>query len=146
MPEEAEIYGNCRFYVEFGGKVQGVFTEVSGLQVEVEVFEYEEGGTNDVSHRLPGRAKVSNLTLKRGMIRSNDFCNWCLDVAKGTIKRQNITVSMFETNREKAPIVTWVFENAYPIKWIGPQFVADGTAAAVETLELAHNGMTLGKG
>jgi phage tail-like protein len=139
---DAELYGNCRFYVEFKGKVQAIFTEVSGLQVEIEVYEYEEGGRNEATHRLPGRAKISNLTLKRGMIRSNDFCSWCLDVAMGKITRHNITVAMVDTQLKS--VAKWQFENAYPIKWIGPQFVAEGTAAAVETLELTHTGMKLG--
>jgi phage tail-like protein len=142
MPENPESYGNCRFYVEINDTFQAVFTEVGGLQVELDVFEYEEGGQNDVPHRLPGRAKMSNLTLKRGMTRSNEFCRWCLDVAAGKLTRYNVSVVMIDT--QKKTVATWKFENAYPVKWVGPQFVADGAAAAVETLELAHTGMKLG--
>ena len=68
MQEDA--YANCRFYVEIGKLKVAAFTEVSGLQVEITVTEHEEGGNNGFIHRLPGRAKVSNLTLKRGVASS----------------------------------------------------------------------------
>ena len=57
MPVDS--YPNCRFYVEIDGMAQAVFTEVSGLQLEMEVMEYQEGGNNDFVHRLPGRTKSS---------------------------------------------------------------------------------------
>jgi phage tail-like protein len=38
-------------------------------------------------------------------------------------------------------VTRWNFANAYPVKWVGPQFAADGKTAAVETLELAHDGL-----
>lgn len=135
-------FPNCRFYVEVNNSKEAIFTEVSGLQVEMEVMEYEEGGQNDFVHRLPGRSKVSNITLKRGMIRSNDFFNWYMKIAQGTIERRNVSVVMYDV--AGIEVARWNFINAYPVKWIGPQFVADGTAAAVETLELAHEGFKLG--
>src|SRR5215472_19093942 len=84
----------CRFYVEIGdgGKqIQAVFTELSGLQVEMQVMEYEEGGTNSFVHRLPGRLKVGNITLKHGLTKSNDFLKWCMKV-----ERKNVTVVMYD--------------------------------------------------
>ena len=54
MPDDTEAYPSCRFYVMIDDKAQGVFTEVSGLQVEVDVMEYQEGGNNSFVHRLPG--------------------------------------------------------------------------------------------
>ena len=69
--------------MEIGGIAQAVFTEVSGLQLEMEVMEYQEGGNNDFVHRLPGRTKSSNLTLKRGMTNSNEFFQWYAELAQG---------------------------------------------------------------
>lgn len=137
-----DAYPNCRFYVEINGKKEAVFTEVSGLQVEMTVEEYEEGGNNGYVHRLPGRSKVSNLTLKRGMIRSNDFYAWYMKVAQGDIVRRNVSVVMYDVKGTE--LVRWNFVKAYPVKWIGPQFTADGATMSIETLELAHDGLSLG--
>jgi phage tail-like protein len=136
-----EAYANCRFYVEIGGISQAVFTEVSGLQVETTVTEYEEGGNNGFVHRLPGRTKVGNITLKRGIAGSNEFFKWSVQIAQGKITRRNISVRMFDA--EGKELTRWEFVNAYPVKWIGPQFASSGAATAIETLELAHDGMIL---
>ena len=142
MPDNWEAYPNCRFYVSIDDKMQGVFTEVSGLQIEMDVMEYQEGGRNDSVHRLPGFTKVSNITLKRGMTTSNDFFKWCAATASGTITRRHVTIVMYDTAGNE--LIRWNFPHAYPVKWIGPQFRASDAAAAIETLELAHEGMTLG--
>jgi phage tail-like protein len=140
MAEEA--YPGCRFYVMLDGAVQGVFTEVGGLQVEMDVMEYHEGGNNGFVYRLPGFTKVSNITLKRGMTKSNDFFKWCANIATGNFRRRNISIVMYDVAGEE--LMRWNFMNAYPVKWTGPQFQASGAGAAIETLELAHEGMELG--
>ncbi len=137
-----EAYPVCRFYVMFDEKVQGVFTEVSGLQVEMDVMEYQEGGNNGFVHRLPGFTKVSNITLKRGMTQSNEFFKWCASIAGGKFTRRNVSIVMYDTAGEE--LMHWDFQNAYPVKWIGPQFKASEATAAIETLELAHEGIMLG--
>ena len=137
-----DAYATCRFYVQLDGSTEALFTEVSGLQIEVTVHNLEEGGNNGFVHRLPGRAKVGNITLKRGMTRSNDFLKWLLEVAAGKITRRHVTIVMYDTGYEA--MLRWNFSNAYPTKWSGPQFNAGRSEAAVESLELAHEGMTLG--
>jgi phage tail-like protein len=138
---EEDAHPSCRFYVEIEGKTKALFTEVSGLQVEIVTQEYEEGGNNGYVHRLPGRAKVGNLTLKRGMTRSNDFLKWLFDVANGIIKPCNVSLVMYDTSRDS--FMRWDFIKAYPVKWSGPQFTSKSTEAAIETLEIAHQGMIL---
>lgn len=139
MPSEA--YPGCRFYVLFDDQAQGVFTEVSGLQVEMDIMEYQEGGNNSFVYRLPGFTKVSNLTLKRGMTSTNEFYNWLNAVSSGNLKRRHVTVIMYDVSGEE--LMRWNFINAYPVKWIGPQLRSSDNTAAVETLELAHEGMTV---
>jgi phage tail-like protein len=138
-----DIYANCRFYVLIESMPKAVFTELSGLQVETEVQEYAEGGNNTFTHRLPGRTKVSNITLKRGMTNSNEFFNWYLEHLQGkVITRRNLSIVMYDTTGKE--LMRWNFINAYPVKWVGPQFTSNGNQAAVETLELAHDGMQVG--
>lgn len=130
-----------RFYVEIDGHAQAVFTEVSGLQVETVVMDYEEGGNNGFVHRRPGRTKVSNLTLKHGMTGSHDFFSWYMDFLGGQIKPLNISVVMYNTKGDE--MVRWDFLKAFPVKWVGPQLAADSKNSAIETLELAHQGVQI---
>ncbi len=147
-PRMLSAHAANRFYVEIGvmslSPIIAVFTEVSGLQVEMEVFPYEEGGNNSFVHKLPGRLKIGNVTLKHGMTRSNDFLRWCLTpITRGDrpVERKNVTVCMFD--QIGIPVIRWNFDGAYPVKWTGPQFVADSTTIAIESVELAHNGVSV---
>jgi phage tail-like protein len=142
MVESVSVSPACRFYVKIGGATQAVFTEVSGLGIEMAVEEVEEGGNNGFVHRLPGRCKVGNLTLKSGMTKSNEFLKWILDVGRGKIVKQHLSIILYKPDGKES--IRWEFTNAFPIKWTGPQFKADETASAIESLELAHEGFELG--
>jgi phage tail-like protein len=130
-----------KFCVEIGGITQAVFSECSGLEAEVEVFEYEEGGLNSYVHKLPGRVKYSDLTLKRGMATSDELWEWYKKALGGKIERKNISVILYNTSGEEYR--RWNFREAYPVKWTGPDFKADDNTVAIETLVLSHRGMEL---
>jgi phage tail-like protein len=132
----------CRFYVQVDGVSGAVFSEVSGLGMEVTVEDVEEGGNNDFVHKLPGRCKVGNVTLKRGLTNSKDFLQWVYSMASGKIEPKQVTVTMYEVSGKKA--MTWTFNKAFPVKWSGPNFKADDTSAAIESIELAHDGFVIG--
>ena len=138
---DVEARPGCRFYVKVDKLEQAaVFTELSGLSMEVAVEDVEEGGQNGYVHRLPGRCKVGNITLKRGLTTSNDFLKWSFEVAQGMITPRNVTITLFNTDGTTG--MQWNVLNAYPVKWSGPQFKADDTAVAIESVELAHSGFT----
>jgi phage tail-like protein len=142
QPTTEEAHANCRFYVLIEGIAQAVFAEVSGLQIETEVTEYAEGGNNRFIHRVPGRTKVSTLTLKHGMTASNDLFKWYVKTMTGRSDARNLSVIMYDA--KGVELLRWDFIKAFPIKWVGPQLSAGGNATAVETLELAHEGLTVG--
>jgi phage tail-like protein len=137
MPEDA--YANCRFYVEIDGQSRAVFTEMTGLQVETDVTEYQEGGNNAFVHRLPGRTKVSTISLRRGITAGNEFFKWYQEILQGKINPKHMSVVVYDTKGQE--LMRWNFANVYPIRWTGPQLSADGQSAAVESLELAHDGL-----
>jgi len=142
MPTDATP--SFRFYVEIANVKEAVFTEVSGLQAEMEVTEYQEGGLNDFTHFLPGPIKAGRITLKRGMTRSNDFLKWQIPNGSSPVVRKPISVVLYDVEGNR--VATWNFHNAYPVKWSGPQLTADGAAVAIESLEIAHEGMQLDLG
>ena len=136
-------YLNYNFAVEIEGLVAGGFSEVSGLQTEIEVQEYREGGVNEFIHKRAGPAKYpSNLILKKGITDVRALWDWYWDVAQGTIERKNVSVLLLDsTGQEK---LRWNFEQAYPVKWVGPDLKATSSEVAVEEVELAHCGLATG--
>ena len=142
MPMLADPFTNCRFYVQISDVTEAVFTEVSGLQIETAVTDYEEGGENSFVHRVPGRTKIGNVTLKSGMTGSNAFFKWYREILRGRIAPKQVDIVIYENDGSE--LSRWTLLNAYPVKWVGPQLSAEGKVAAVETLELAHQGISLG--
>ncbi len=132
------------FSIEIGHIQHALFSEFSGLQAEVEVLSFEEGGCNDYTHKLPGRTKLSNITLKRGVAYTDELWLWFVAVMNGLVVRQNISVVLYDAAHVSAK--RWNFSRAYPVKWVGPAFKAGENAISIETLELAHEGMSVSIG
>ncbi|MCK4731650.1 MAG: phage tail protein [Methanophagales archaeon] len=142
VAERKDPYLSFRFLVEIQGLIVGGFSEVSGLQAETETEDIQEGGVNDYVHKLPKITKYPNITLKRGITDSDALWKWHQDVVNGIIKRKNGFIILLDgEGNEKW---RWSFERAYPVKWTGPELRADGNTVAVESIELAHNGIKKG--
>lgn len=132
-------YLGFNFLVEIEGLVVGGFSEVSGLESEIEVTEYREGGLNRYQHSLPGPASYPHLVLTRGLTDIDTLWNWYDHVTRGIIRRKNGTIMLLD--RRHIPVMWWEFRNAYPVKWSGPQLKADSSEVAVEQVELVHEGL-----
>lgn len=130
------------FQVEWGGANIG-FTEASGLDFETEVIEYRHGASREYfKTKMPGMQKFGNITLKRGTFQGdNDFYNWFNTVKLNTIERRDLTISLLNENHE--PVVVWQVKNAWPVKVQSTDLKADGNEVAIETLELAHEGLVV---
>jgi phage tail-like protein len=130
------------FQVEWGGAKIG-FTEVTGLEVSTEVIEYRDGASFEYHKiKMPGMQKFSNITMKRGTFKGdNDYYNWWNTVALNTIERRDVTISLLNENHE--PVVVWKIKNAWPVKVQSTDLKADGNEVAIETIELAHEGLTI---
>ena len=84
--------------------------------------------------KLPGRASFSDITLKRGITESKDLYEWHKAVLQGQMQRRNGSVRLLDD--EGAEVVRWVFRDAWPRKWEGPNLNAMGNEVAVETFVL----------
>jgi len=133
-------YQSCNFVVEIEGLLAGGFSECTGLQIEVEAHEYREGGQNDFVHRFAGATKHPPLILKHGLSPMDGLWGWHQDVAAGDIQRRNGTIYLL--NKQQVPVLWWHFREALPLKWSGPELNAAHAAIAVESVELAHRGLT----
>ncbi|MBW2057781.1 MAG: phage tail protein [Deltaproteobacteria bacterium] len=138
--DRTDPYLAFNFLVEIDGVVAGGFSEVTGLEVEVEVHDYREGGVNGYVHRLAGPARYpSNLVLKHGMTDVDALWKWHQEVTQGTIQRKNGSIVLLDAAGEEK--WRWNFVQAYPVKWTGPELRATSAVVAVETVELVHRGI-----
>lgn len=130
------------YQVDWGGVSLG-FSEVSGLSVETQVLEYRDGVSPVYSTlKMPGMQKYGNITLKRGVLpANNEYFDWWNSVKLNTIERRDITISLL--NEEHEPVMVWKIQNAWPTKVDGPSLKADGNEVAIESIELAHDGLSI---
>lgn len=130
------------FNVEWGGKRVG-FSEVSGLTQENQAIEYRDGSFPEYSSiKMPGLRKFNNITLKRGVVKSdNEFFKWLSTVKLNTVERRDIVISLL--NEKHEPVMVWKVQNAFPVKVEGPQLKASGNEVAIESIEVAHEGLEL---
>ena len=127
------------YLVEVDGLTAAGFNEVLGLQAELEVLEYREGGVNEFLHRLPGPVRhPQNVTLRRGMTDSTELWDWWQASARRSIQRRNASILLRGVGGEVAR--RWDLIGAYPVRWLGPDLRAQVPAVAIEALELAHRG------
>jgi phage tail-like protein len=140
MAERIDPYRNFNFIVEIDGITQAGFTDCSGFGATTDPIEYREGGKNTTLHKMPGQTKYPNIVLKWGLTDSQELYQWYLDVTKGRVRRANGSIVLYDVDglTEK---VRWNFFNAWPTKWDGPDFSAKSNDIAIETLELAHEGI-----
>ena len=119
------------------------FSEVSGLDIEAQPIEYRAGNSPSFSAvKMPGLKKYGNVTMKKGVFKSdNKFWDWFNQIKMNTIKRVPVTISLLDESG--APTMVWTLANAWPTKITGTDLKSDGNEAAIESIEIAHEGLTI---
>jgi len=120
------------------------FSDVSGLTQEIQVIEYRDGlmSGNTPALKRPGLKKVNNITLKRGIVeKNNELFDWFNNNGAPNVERRDITISLL--NDEGNPVMVWTISQAFPVKTEGPGLKASGNEIAIESIELAHEGLSL---
>jgi phage tail-like protein len=135
-------YLNFNFLVDLGLGEEMGFSEVEVPSGEIEVIEYREGGDRvNSARKLPGLAKYPNVTLKRGITGRTDLFEWWKAVRDGQAQRRDVTITLLDEQRQA--VLRWHLRNAFPVKIEGPSLNASGNEVAIETLELAHEGLEI---
>ena len=119
------------------------FQEISGLDVEAQPIEYRHGDSKEFSTiKMPGIKKTGNVTMKKGVFKSdNKFWDWFNQIKMNTIKRVPVTISLLD--EAGSPTMVWTLANAWPTKITGTDLKSDGNEVAVESIEIAHEGLTV---
>lgn len=136
-----------RFEVDLGPELKGVaFQEVSGMDVETQIIEYRRSNKKLFStEKMPGISKYGNITMKRGIfINDNSFWEWHSEIKMNTIKRRTILIKLLDENGKVT--MQWTLSNAWPTKITSTDLKSDGNEVAIDTIEIAHEQLTITNG
>lgn len=116
------------------------FKKVSGIGATVATRPLNEGGQNLYSHKLPERVQYENLVLERGLaVGSPLAAEFNAAMSAFEFAPSNVLVSLL--GEAGAPVSSWLFTNAYPVKWTVSPLDADSNTVVIETMELAYQRM-----
>jgi len=122
-------------------KLVGGFSDVSGLGYEVSYSEYRNGNEQfNTSRKVPNTHKLDDVTLKRGLVGSDDLFAWLKTVRDGEASPRTVTITLLDEARQE--VAKWVLRRTQPKKWVGPTLAAKGGGeVAMEELHLVHEGI-----
>lgn len=146
-PQAQPVWPMPKFhFVVSWDDVEMQFSEVSGLDVDTQPVEYRAGDAPVFSRvKMPGMVKTGNLTMKRGVcVKNSAIFDWFAEIKMNTIKRKALTISLMDENG--SPTMVWQVHNAFPVKVTGTDLKAQGNEIAVESIEIAHEGLTITNG
>ena len=138
-PQRDDPYKAFNFIVEIDGIARAGFSEVSGLESETTVIEYRVGGERNAVRKLPGLTKYANIVLRRGVTQDAELSNWRKTVEDGQVDRRNGSIILRDDDGND--VVRWNFFNGWISKWEGPALNASKNEVAIETIEIAHEGL-----
>lgn len=131
------------FQVDWGGaKIS--FTEVTGLDIQTEVIEYRHSDSKDFSKiKMPGQRKFSNILMKRGKFQGDDdFYNWYNEISNERANnRRDVVIRLL--NEKHEPVAVWKATRCFPTKITAPDLKSDANEVAIESIEIAHEGLSL---
>ncbi|MCI8834187.1 MAG: phage tail protein [Ruminococcus sp.] len=133
-------HGKFRYKVEIDGLEAGGFSEASGFDASIDVMEYREGDMVQTPMKIPGLKKYGNITLKQGVADSMVMYEWMIAGVEGEVERKTITITILDETETAA--ASWQVINAWPTKYTAPDFNATSSEIAIESIEIAHEGMT----
>jgi phage tail-like protein len=140
--QRIDPHRNNQFHLCIDGIDAGAFREATVSDATSDPIEYRAG--NDKTHtvrKIPGLIKYGNLVLKWGVTTDSKklYDDWRKKVEDGRDYRKSVTVELW--NEQYETVASWHFTNAWPTKYHAPDLNAAANEIAIETLEIAHEGM-----
>lgn len=118
------------------------FQEVSGLDLDSQPIEYQRGESPSFAPiKMPGIRKSGNITLKRGVFADDKLFAWLDGVERNAARRSTVTIRVLDERGNRT--MTWNLSNAWPTKFSATDLAAGGNEVAIETIELAYEGLTI---
>jgi hypothetical protein len=145
MAQRTSPYGAFNFIVNFdGGEAFGGFSDVSGIGNEMTISEYRNGNDKENHVRkIPGVHKVTDVTLKRGIVNSKTLWEWIKKTrTDGPAAQRSVSIVLLDEAR--SVVQSWVLQGAVPMKYTGPTLAAKGGAdVAMEEIVLSAEGLEI---
>lgn len=145
MANRTTPYGAFNFIVNLdGGELFGGFSDVSGIGTELTIAEYRNGNDKENHVRkIGGVHKVSDVTLKRGIVNSLTLFQWVKDArTAGPGAKKSVTIHLLDETQQ--PVQTWVLRGVLPMKYTGPTLAAKGGGdVAMEELVLSSEALEM---
>ncbi|MBC7706349.1 MAG: phage tail protein [Rhodoferax sp.] len=145
MANRTTPYGAFNFVVNFdGGEIFGGFSDVSGIGTEMAIAEYRNGNENENHVRkVGGIHKVSDVTLKRGIVDSITLFKW-VKAARTQGPGAKRSVSILLLDEAQKPVQSWILRGVLPMKYTGATLAAKGGGdVAMEELVLSSEGLEM---
>lgn len=124
-----------------GSAVSGAFSEISGLEVQIEAIEYRAGNFDTTPIKVPGLKTYTDLSCKRGATGHVEFWNWIKKALDGEVQRADGSVILQDENQVE--VMRWNFSRAWPRKYTGPTFNASNNEIALESVDICVEQLTL---
>jgi phage tail-like protein len=140
-------YAQFNFLVDLGNGTEGPdagFQECSPISMSVDMIEYRNGNDRENTVRkITGLNKVTDVTLKRGIIGSLSLYNWLNQIRNGDqAATRTVTIQLLNEDRTQVAM-TWKLQRARIIKHTSGPFNAKGNDVAVEEIVLAYERLEL---
>jgi phage tail-like protein len=142
LMESSSSMGGAVTTIAFGNVIDNPiagFNECSGLEMSLDVEEYQEGGNNGTVLKFASRAKWSTITLKKGLTTGTELWDWLYGFVEGRGQRKDGVVTLLDS--EHNTHTAWHFVRALPIRYSAPALNAQQNNVAIESLELVHEGL-----
>jgi phage tail-like protein len=140
-------FGAHYFALELNGTEVAHFLECSGLKSTATVFEIEEGGLNGLTHKRPGQSRWENITLKFATNASQALLEWRDKFIRDEFstradpRQSGGAIVLYDNDGNE--VRRYEFTSAWPVSWEGPSLNAGSSEVAVESIEIAHEGLVV---
>lgn len=142
MPDRHGPYRSTRFLLEIDGVAQAGFSQATIPENSTEPIEYREGNDPPTQRKLWNLNAYGNLTLQWGTTPdSTELFEWRRLVEQGKMEEARRNVAVVVTDEEGNPGARWEFRDAWPQQYDAPDLDAAGSEVAIESMEIAHEGM-----
>lgn len=129
----------CYYHVSLGTDISGMFSSVSGLNFELEVETYQEGGLNTGVRFFPTVPMPQRLVLERGIVAEDVSVRWLMATQLGTFNKMEGTITLLDDQGKRQNM--WRILDAYPIRYEGPALSAMESKVAISRVEIMHTGV-----
>jgi phage tail-like protein len=121
---------------------EAAFCECDGLELRREIIRARDGADPTTVRLLPGAESFGNVTLRRGMTSSLHLWDWWERVGRGLAGRATCDIVVLAPDLAQER-VRFRLHRCLPAKLTGPALNATGNDIAIESLELACEGIDI---